>query len=113
MATIRVGQGFFKKSLADAISVAQPSDRILIDPGVYNLPDGIRVNDIKLVGASNRADVVINSYISVKTYLHLENRTLKSTPYRNGICSGNIEAFIFLRNVVVENELSDKYLAIR
>ncbi len=112
MATIRVGQGFFKKGLQEALNQSRQGDTILIDEGVYELVDGVSINRLKIVGNGDRENVVLRTNIRVQGETFISNLTIEALPYKNALYVDSQAIVAELDNVILRSELSGKYPAI-
>lgn len=107
----KVGKGFGKKSLEDAMNSSAKGDTILIEPGTYHFPKGFNINELELKGAGKQPnDVVLNGFFSLqnKAKLNLSNLTLSAPREMNALhISGNSN--LFMKNVIVNGEETGRY----
>ncbi|MFD1416392.1 AAA family ATPase [Oceanobacillus jeddahense] len=107
----KVGKGFGKKRLEDAIINSSKGDTILIDPGTYDFPSGYNIFELEIKGTGNQpGDVVFNGFFSLQNNgkLYLSNLILSAPPKMNALhITGN--SSLFLKSVIVHGEETGKY----
>jgi ATPases of the AAA+ class len=58
--TIKVGQGFGKKSFDQAMKMSESGDTIIVEPGTYDFSDGFEIRkDLVITGSTQNAEDVI------------------------------------------------------
>lgn len=58
--TIKVGQGFGKKSFDQAMEMSESGDTIIVEPGTYDFSDGFEIRkDLVIIGSTQNAEDVI------------------------------------------------------
>lgn len=86
MSTIRVGKGFRKKDLVEAITtLAKAGDTLLLDPGCYQFPRGFRVGSLTLRGVGEPGSVVLETFFDVTGKASLTNVTVRAPAFQNAI----------------------------
>lgn len=107
----KVGRGFGKKRLKDAIMNSSKGDTILIDPGTYDFPSGYNIFELEIKGTGNQPnDVVCNGFFSLQNNakLNLSNLILLAPPKMNAFhVTGN--SSLFLKDVMVHGEETGQY----
>ncbi|WP_339178024.1 AAA family ATPase [Oceanobacillus sp. FSL W7-1293] len=107
----KVGKGFGKKRLEDAIMNSSKGDTILIEPGTYDFPNGYNIFELEIKGTGNRPnDVVCNGFFSLQNNakLNLSNLMLLAPPKMNAFhMTGN--SSLFLKDVIAYGEETGQY----
>ncbi|AXE40105.1 Stage V sporulation protein K [Acidipropionibacterium virtanenii] len=85
VSTVRVGSGFRKKNLVEAITSSSPGDVLLLDPGVYPFPDGFQLKALTLRGVGERGSVVLDTTLDVTGRAALANLTVRAPAFKNAI----------------------------
>lgn len=112
MARIRVGHGFRKKSLLDALRSSNTGDVLLLDEGEYALDDGIFISGITLSAAGSPGRTVLRTQVSAFGASRMENLTVVAPPFKNGTYLSKPDACLELWNCRVQGEPSGKYPAV-
>lgn len=78
--TIKVGQGFGKKSLDQALEIAESGDTVIIEPGTYNFSEGFLIEqNLIITGSTQDAEDIIlmtSFYITNGAKFELNNLSL-------------------------------------
>lgn len=108
MAQIRVGRGFRAVSLARALAQSRIGDELLLGEGVHELPDGMRINGLRLVGTGAPGSVVLATHVVVDQQCSMRSLVIRPMPFHNAL---NVAAGASLElvDVRVEADPSGKY----
>lgn len=108
---ISVGKGFGKKDLHEAITQSQVGDVIVLDPGVYDFPNGYVINNLRMVGnGAKPTDVQLNGYFSTKKggVLQLENLIFNCQSPKQNTIYLRPQSSLVLTKVIVDSTI-EKY----
>lgn len=112
MAIHRVGRGFGKRDFLDALSRAQAGDTLLLDEGVYPVPNGVSIADLVIEGRGEPKNVVLQTHFIVSGRLVLSNLTVQTVPYKNGIYVTGASSTVTTDRVIVHGDPGGKYPAV-
>jgi SpoVK/Ycf46/Vps4 family AAA+-type ATPase len=108
---IRVGQGFMKKSLAEALGACHVGDELILDEGVYDCGQ-IAIRGITVTGSGDPSRTVLRGTIESAGVNRVGNVTLAAPPYKNAVYIDTPGAGVELLNCRVIGEPSGKYPAV-
>ncbi|MGV0868533.1 AAA family ATPase [Corynebacterium kalidii] len=111
MKKIRVGSGFMKRPLLQALEASRPGDILFLDEGEYNL-EWIRISGITLSGTGDPSRVRLTTQINVQGINRIENMTLAAPPFKNAINVSDTGARVDVRNCRIQGEPTGKYPAV-
>lgn len=112
MSTIRVGRGFLRTDLSSAVTTARPGDVLVLDAGTYEVPDGFTIGNLVITGASDRAEVVIETAFNVTGHLKMSNLTLRSAPFQPAIHVNGPQARVDLEKVDIACDPTASYVGV-
>ena len=85
VSTIRVGSGFMKKNLVDAITTSAAGDTLLLDPGVYPFPNGFHLKSLTLRGVGEPGSVILDTSLDITGQAVLANLTVRAPAFKNAL----------------------------
>ncbi|MDO5728683.1 MAG: AAA family ATPase [Actinomycetaceae bacterium] len=112
MAVHRVGRGFGKRDFLDALSRAQAGDTLLLDEGLYPIPNGVSIKNVKIEGRGKPQNVVLQTHFVVTGSLALTNLTVQTVPYKNGINVSGASSRVVTDRVIIHGEPGGTYPAV-
>ncbi|MBN7276939.1 hypothetical protein [Lactobacillus acetotolerans] len=112
MRVIKVGAGGGEIDWHDALKDLRADDVLLLEPGFYDLPQGITLADITIKGTGTLPeDTTILGYVSVSPdsrYVTLENLCINTIKDRNSLfVPVEANTYLSLRNCVIKGTNSD------
>jgi len=113
--TIRVGKGFGKKRLDQAIGMAESGDTILIESGEYNFPNGFNiVKDLIIRGIGDKPeDVILHTGFSLQDNIDFEIDHVLVCPVGDNNCMLVYgQSNVFSSNTIYKSAESDEYPSI-
>lgn len=109
---VRVGGGGGETDWLDALKDLRGDDVLLLEPGFYELPQGLTLTDVTIKGmGSNVEDTVILGYISVgvdSRYVTLENLCINTNSDHNSLfVPAEADSYLTLRNCIIKGTGTD------
>lgn len=109
---VKVGGGGGETSWHDALKDLRGDDVLLLEPGFYELPQGLTLTDVTLKGmGSIPGDTVILGYLSVSAdsrYVTLENLCINTNTDHNSLfVPAEANSYLTLRNCEVKGPGTD------
>lgn len=113
--TIRVGKGFGKKRLDQAISMAESGDTILIESGEYNFLNGFKIiKNLIIRGIGDKPeDVILHTSFYPRNNINFELDHVLVQPINDSNCmSVHEHSNVFSSNTIYKSAKSDNYPSI-
>ena len=109
---VRVGARSGKTNWHEALKDLRADDMLFLEPGFYDLPQGITLTDITIKGTgSSPEDTTIMGYVSVSEdsrYVTLENLCINTNTEHNSVfVPTNADSYLTLRNCVIKGTGTD------
>ncbi len=109
---VKVGGGGGEHDWHDALKDLRGDDVLMLEPGFYELPQGVTLTDVTIKGMGTvPEDTVILGYISVSEdsrYVTLENLCINTNTDHNSLfIPAEADSYLTLRNCVVKGAGTD------